>query len=66
MLANITQVKLMNPGALVENARRLIEEPPIKAKVDPYGQLTIKVIKMAKETSPGFNLSEGLNIDVSL
>ena len=56
----------MNPGALVEKARRLIEEPPIKAKVDPYGQLTIKVIKMAKETSPGFNLSEGLNIDVSL
>jgi len=56
----------MSPEALVEKARRVIEEAPIKAKVDAHGQLTIKVIKMAKETSPGFNLSEGLNIDVSL
>jgi hypothetical protein len=46
-LENITQVRLMDPGALVNKARRQKEEAPIKVQVDTHGQLTIKVIKVA-------------------
>ena len=56
----------MDPGALVNKARKQKEEVPVKATLDPHGQLAIKIIKLAKDTSPGFNLSEALEMDVNL